>query len=435
MRIRKPSAPGIVLFLLCVMYFLTYVDRVNIATAGPVIQKEFGFSNTELGHVFSAFGYSYALLQVPGGWLGDRLGPRKTLLICGGVWALTTAVIGLSVGLASLMIFRIVLGFGEGATFPTATRAMQNWVPADRRGFAQGVTHSFARLGNAVTPPVVVALMAWLTWRGAFVALGAVSMVWAVVWWLYYRDDPHDHATITPADLERLPPRSAAKTTAKNVPWGPLIVRMLPVTLTYFCYGWSLWMFLNWLPSFFLQPAYHLDLKKSALFSSGVFFAGVVGDALGGIISDHLVRKTGRVAFSRLVVIIIGMVGAAVFLIPVTFLHDVVPVALCLSGGFFCLELVIGPIWAVPMDIAPQYSGTASGLMNTGSAVAAIVSPLAFGYILDLTHNDYSVPFYGSVGFLLVGAVLSFTMHPERKFVARPGVELPVAKVESQHKP
>ena len=435
MRIRKPSAPGIVLFLLCVMYFLTYVDRVNIATAGPVIQKEFGFSNTELGHVFSAFGYSYALLQVPGGWLGDRLGPRKTLLICGGVWALTTAVIGLSVGLASLMIFRIVLGFGEGATFPTATRAMQNWVPADRRGFAQGVTHSFARLGNAVTPPVVVALMAWLTWRGAFVALGAVSMVWAVVWWLYYRDDPHDHATITPADLERLPPRSAAKTTAKNVPWGPLIVRMLPVTLTYFCYGWSLWMFLNWLPSFFLQPAYHLDLKKSALFSSGVFFAGVVGDALGGIISDHLFRKTGRVAFSRLVVIIIGMVGAAVFLIPVTFLHDVVPVALCLSGGFFCLELVIGPIWAVPMDIAPQYSGTASGLMNTGSAVAAIVSPLAFGYILDLTHNDYSVPFYGSVGFLLVGAVLSFTMHPERKFVAQPGVELPVAKVESQHKP
>src|SRR5712671_1272304 len=426
MKIRKPTAPGIVLFLLCLMYFLTYVDRVNVGTAASSIKKEFGLSNTQLGLVFSGFAYPYALFQVIGGWVGDRLGPRKTLLICGAIWALATALTGLATGLVSLMFFRVALGFGEGATFPTATRAMQSWTPAGRRGFAQGVTHSFARLGNAVTPPIVVALMIWLSWRGAFVVLGVASLLWVIVWWLYYRDDPREHPGITPEDLGRLPPPGAPKSRAKHVPWGRLIVRILPVTLTYFCYGWSLWLFLNWLPSFFLK-GYHLDIQKSALFSSGVFLAGVVGDALGGVASDYLFHKTKNVTFARLTVILTGMLGAAACIIPVVYSRDVTTLALCLSGGFFFLELVIEPIWSVPMDIAPQYSGTASGLMNTGSAVAAIASPLAFGYIVDLTGN-WQLPFYGSVGLLLVGAGLAFTMHPDRKFVDKPAVDAaPVA--------
>jgi MFS family permease len=430
MKLRKPSAPSIVLFLLCVMYFLTYVDRVNIATAASELKKEFHLSNTEFGLVLSGFAYPYLVFQVIGGWIGDRLGPRKTLVICGAVWALATALTGLATGLFSLMLFRLALGFGEGATFPTATRAMQSWTPPGRRGFAQGITHSFARLGNAVTPPVVAALMVWATWRGAFVVLGVVSMIWVGIWWLYYRDDPRDHAAITQADLARLPPPSAPKAAAKAVPWRRLIVRILPVTFTYFCYGWTLWLFLSWLPTFFREGPYHLDLKQSALFSSGVFFAGVVGDALGGVISDYLLHKTGRVALSRLVVIVIGMLGAACFLFPVPSLAptEVVPIALCLSGGFFCLELVIGPIWSVPMDIAPQHSGKASGLMNTGSALAAIVSPLVFGYVYDVT-GDMRLPLYGSVGLLLIGTGLSFTMHPDRKFVDDPAVTPPVARI------
>ena len=151
-----------------------------------------------------------------------------------------------------------------------------------------------------------------------------------------------------------------------------------------------------------------------------MFFAGVVGDALGGIISDYLLHRTGRVAFSRLAVILIGMLGAAGCLIPVLFLRDLIPLALCLSGGFFFLELVIGPIWSVPMDIAPQYSGTASGLMNTGSAVAAIVSPLAFGYIVDVT-GDWHLPFYGSIGLLLVGTALVVHHAPRPQVRRRAG--------------
>src|SRR5262249_39773439 len=149
------SAPAIVLGLLCLMYFVTYLDRVNIATAATAIKNEFGMSNTQLGIVLGAFGYAYALLQIVGGFIGDRYGPRRTLFICTVVWAGATVVTGLVGGFISLVVVRFVLGLGEGATFPTATRAMSNWVSQHMRGFAQGLTHSFARGGNALAPPIV----------------------------------------------------------------------------------------------------------------------------------------------------------------------------------------------------------------------------------------------------------------------------------------
>ena len=289
---------------------------------------------------------------------------------------------------------------------------MQYWTPADKRGFAQGLTHAFARLGNAATPPLIAVLMAWLTWRGSFVALGLVSLAWGVVWALYFRNEPKDHPDITDAELASLPPRSLDK--RPEVPWGPLLRRMWPVTLTYFCYGWTLWLYLNWLPLFF-KNSYSLDIKNSALFASGVFFAGVVGDSLGGILSDRILRKTGDVHFARLSVTISGFAGALLSLLPILFIHDITVVALCLSGGFFFAEITIGPMWSIPMDIAPKYSGTAAGLMNTGSALAAIVSPLVAGYVIDVTGNWY-LPFLMSMGLLLLGGFSAFLMHPETPF-------------------
>jgi len=411
MRLRL-KATHVVLALLCIMYFITYVDRVNIGTAASEIQKEFHLSNTQLGLVFSAFAYPYLLFQVIGGWVGDRFGPRRTLFWCGLIWAVATIMTGFVTGIVTLFIARVALGFGEGATFPTATRAMQYWTPADKRGFAQGLTHAFARLGNFVTPTLIVALMAWLTWRGSFVVLGLVSLLWGVAWVLYFRNEPRDHPDITEAELASLPPRPTG--TRPQVPWGPLLRRMWPVTLTYFCYGWTLWLYLNWLPLFF-KNNYSLDLKNSALFSSGVFLAGVVGDSLGGILSDGILRRTGSVRFARLSVTVTGFTGALLSLFPILFIHDITIVALCLSSGFFFAEITIGPMWSVPMDIAPKYSGTSSGLMNTGSALAAIVSPLVAGYVIDLTGNWY-LPFLMSMGLLLLGGFCAFLMHPETPF-------------------
>ncbi len=413
MKLRLFSAPNIVLGLLCLMYFITYVDRVNISTAASEIQGEFGFSNTQLGLIFSAFAYPYLIFQVFGGWVGDRFGARKTLFWCGMVWALATMLTGFVNGLVTLFLVRVLVGIGEGATFPTATRAMQNWTSSAKRGFAQGITHAFARLGNAITPPLIALLMAAFTWRGAFVVLGAVSLLWVIVWVLYFRNHPTEHPHITQADLDEIKPKAISADRPK-VPWGPLIKRMWPVTLTYFCYGWTLWLYLNWLPLFF-KTNYDMDIRKSAIFASGVFFAGVVGDTLGGVMSDYVLKRTGNVRLARIGVTVFGFCGAFLSLLPILYVRDPVIVALCLSGGFFFAELVIGPMWAVPMDIAPRYAGTSAGLMNTGSAFAAIVSPLVAGYVIDVTGNWY-LPFLMSMGLLALGAMTAFLMHPEKPF-------------------
>jgi MFS family permease len=407
------TATQLVLLFLCLMYFITYVDRVNIATAAGAIKKEFNLTNTQLGLAFSAFGYAYLLLQIWGGWIADRFGARKTLAISGIIWAGSTALTGFTGGLVSLFFARLLLGIGEGATFPTATRAMANWTPAGKRGWAQGITHAFARLGNAIAPPLVVALMALLTWRGSFVALGLVSLIWVAAWTMYFRDDPKDHSGVSDEEIAMLPSfRTAAHLRKDPVPWGVLGKRMAPVIVVYFCYGWTLWLYLNWLPLFF-QNGMKLNLKNSAFFSAGVFLAGVVGDALGGVISDAILHRTGNVVRARSHLVCATLVLSLVCLVPVLFMTNLVAIALMLSLAFFFLEISIGPMWAIPMDIAPQFSGTASGLMNTGSALAAIVSPLAFGFVIDKTGN-WTLPFIGSICLLGFGAILSFTMHPER---------------------
>ena len=419
------KATNVVLFLLCMMYLITYIDRVNISTAASVIKTEFGLSNTQLGLIFSAFAYPYAIFQIIGGWVGDRFGPRRTLFACGLIWAVATILTGFASGIVSLFLCRVLLGFGEGATFPTATRAMQYWTPAGRRGFAQGLTHSFARFGNAVTPPLVAWLMVLLNWRAAFIIIGVVSLTWVFVWFWYFRDDPKEHPAITEAELAMLPRRDAS-TTRPIVPWRSLVPRILPVTIVYFCYGWTLWLFLSWIPLFFIN-SYKLDVKQSAIFSLGVFLAGVIGDTLGGVVSDWLFHKTGNVRFARLSVILTGFVGAFVSLVPMLYIHDLNTIALCLSSGFFFAELIIGPIWSIPMDIAPKYSGTGSGIMNTGSAVAAIVSPVVAGILIDKTGN-WELPFIVTMGLLALGAALSFTMRPDRQFEDNPAFRLAPAR-------
>jgi sugar phosphate permease len=414
-RLRRPSATSIVLGLLCAMYLITYVDRVNIATAARDIRRDLSLSNTQLGIVFSAFAYPYLLFQIFGGWVGDRVGPRLTLFVCGLIWTIATIFTGLAGGLASLLMMRVLLGIGEGATFPVATRAMQTWTALERRGFAQGITHAFARFGNAVTPPLVAGLIAVSTWRGAFVALGGFSLVWVIVWVSYFRNNPADHPGVTEAELARLPNRGVAPIGARSaVPWKPLVRRMLPVTIVYFCYAWTLWLYLNWLPSFFLHE-YAINLAQSALFSSTVFLAGVGGDLLGGTLSDALLHRTGNVRAARLNIVVAGFGGSFLSLLPIFATRDLTTIVLCLAAAFFFAELVIGPMWSIPMDIAGRYSGTASGIMNTGSALAGILSPLVFGIIIDRTGN-WHLPFIGSVGLLLAGALLAFTMHPEKAF-------------------
>jgi MFS family permease len=411
-RLSRLSAPSIVLALLCAMYFILYVDRVNIATAAPLIKADLKLSNTQLGLAFSAFAIPYAVFQIIGGWIGDRLGARLTLTVCCAIVAAATVLTGMANSFASLFVVRLALGFGEGGAFPTATRAMTSWMPEARWGFAQGITHSFARIGNAVTPPLIAGLLVWASWRVSFVIVGLTSLIWLCAWVWFYRNDPREHPAITAADLAALPSQTALE--RPRVLWLRLARRMLPVILVDFCYGWTLWLFLSWIPEFFFEN-YHLNLQASAMFAAGVLLAGVVGDVVGGLASDRLLRKSGSLRVARRSVIIVGFLGAVVFLVPVILIHNLTAAAYCLSLAFFFAELIVAPMWSVPMDIAPRYAGSASGIMNFCFGVAGLISPSGFGYLVDRT-GSWVIPFIGSIGLLLLGAVFASRLRPDQPF-------------------
>ena len=417
-RSARLGTPGIVLLLLCLMYLILFVNRVSISTAAPLIKAELHLNNTELGLVFSAFAIPYALFQLVGGWIGDRLGPRITLSACCAIVGISTVLTGAAGGFRSLFVLRVVLGFGEGAAFPTATRVMSSWTPVKSWGFAQGVVHSFGRIGNALTPPLMAALLAWVSWRGSFVILGVVSLFWLCVWAWYFRNDPRQHPCISKAEMAELPQRSGADRSAMAVDaktWFHLARRILPVTVVDFCYGWTLWLFLSWIPAFFFEN-YRLNLGASAMLSAGVLFAGVVGDTVGGVVTDRILRVTGSLRLARCSVIVMGFLGAFLSLVPVILIHDLKVAAVCLSLAFFFAELIVAPIWAVPMDIAPRHAGSASGMMNFGFGVAGLVSPSSFGYMVDRT-GSWVFPFIGSTALLLLGAILACRLRPDDPFV------------------
>jgi MFS family permease len=412
---RRPllTPPGVVLALLCAMYFLMFVNRTNIQIAGPLMRAELGLSNTELGFAFSAFAFPYALFQLFGGWLGDKYGPRRTLTISMLVVCIATIWTGAAGGLMSLLAARLTLGIGEGAGFPTATRAMAAWTPKGSWGFAQGITHTFSRVGNASTALIVSALIGWLTWRWSFFLLVPANIVWLAIWFWYFRDDPKSHPAMTENVLAKLPMRThAAK---PRVPYLKLARWIAPVTIVDFCYGWTLWIFQNWIQSYFVQN-YGLDTGTAAFYSAGVLFAGVIGDTAGGILTDWILHKTGNVVLARRSVLVLGFLGGAVFMLPLIAVPDLAIAAICLGAAFFFVELIVAPIWAVPMDIAPRFAGSASGMMNFGFGIAGIISPIFFGRMIDLT-GEWTVPFAVSVALLIAGALLTFTLRPDIPFV------------------
>ena len=404
----------LILFVLCLMYFIAYIDRVNISVAGPTIRKELDLTPTELGLIFSAFAYPYAAMQIAGGWMSDRFGPRLVLAMLSLVWATATILTGVSWSVASLVVFRILVGIGEGGAFPTATRAFACWLPVRERGFAQGITHSFARLGGAVTPPIVLAIVARYGWREAFYVLGAVSLAWTAVWVASFRDTPDEHPWVSASELAAISADCESTRAARGpTPWRKILSRMWLVTVVDFCYGWSLWVFLTWLPSY-LSDARGFKLDRIALMTTLPLLGGVVGDTLGGVISDTIFRRTGRLPLARRTLLVVGLGGAFAFILPAIATGSALGAVYLLAAAFFFLELTNAVLWTLPLDIAGQYAGTAGGIMNTGFGVAGMISPVVFGVLIERTGH-YELPFFISAGLLLVGALCSLGIDPTLK--------------------
>jgi sugar phosphate permease len=414
----------VVLLLLCLMYLITYLDRVSLAnTAGPIM-KEYGFNKVTMGIIFSAFIWAYALFQVPGGWLGDRFGPRKVLSV---IMAYRTVIAILTtgaMGFASFWGIRFALGVGEAGAFPTATRAMQMWFPRDERGFVQGVSHAASRLGAAVGPPIAVAIMLHYGWRSVFYVIGALSLLWSILYLVMYRNMPEETSLVSRAELARIRGldekgeiKKANIQKRPKVPWSILLKHgnMWAVMCAYATYIYSLWFFLSWLPSYLVEYR-HFTAIKTGLFASMPLMAGVIGDAFGGWLTDKLLLKTNNLKFARRSVAIVAMLGCGTSTLFAAMSASPFTAVYCLTIAMFFLEMTIGPAWAVPMDIGGEFSGTVSGMMNMGGQFVGALSPTIFGYLVS--RGSWVAPFVVSAGLLFVGAAIwAFWIDPEQSVI------------------
>lgn len=406
-----------VLSLTFVVAFVMYMDRVCMGTAAPEIMREFGLDKITMGWSVSAFNWAYAVFQVPGGWMADRFGARVILAGALAWWSLFTGATGATFSALSLTITRFLFGIGEAAAFPSCSRAVVSWLPTEQRALGQGVQHAGSRLGAAVAPALVVFLLAKTSWRMVFYIFGAVGVVLAIVWYWYYRNCPRDHSGVNDRELQLIGP-AALKTHNHviNVPWRKIAAsrNLWFLSALYFCYGWVLWMYLFWLPTYLVE-ARHFSQLKMGLGASLPLLAATLTNVAGGWISDLLSSRWKDLRRGRLAVSVIGFAIAAAGLIPGVLADDAATGLLCLTVALAGLELTVAVSWAISLDIGGDYSGSVSGVMNTLGNLGGAASSVAIGYLA--THLGWKWPFMVASAMCIVAALLATRIDPTRSAV------------------
>jgi MFS family permease len=414
------SAPSRARYYVLVLSFLValvmFLDRACMGTATPMISREFGLDKIAMGWSVSAFNWTYALFQIPGGWMADRFGSRIVLTAAITWWSIFTAGTGLAWNAASLATMRGLFGMGEAAAWPAASRALGRWLPASQRAFGQGFQHSGARFGAALSPTTVVYLVMWWGWREVFYIFGAIGVIVAVWWYVYYRDFPREHQGVNKAELELLgglkppPPKRA-------VPW-KLILRSSDLwflSIMYFCYGWVFWMYLQWLPTYLSEVRKFSDIKMG-LGASLPLVGATLTNVVGGWISDRLARVWGDLRRGRVAVSITGFLIAGVAILPGVLVDSAGVALVCLTIALAGLELTVAVSWAICLDIAGDFAGSVTGVMNTLGNLGGAVSAVAIGYLS--TIFGWTVPFVVSSGMCLLAALLATRIDPRRSAVA-----------------
>src|SRR5262249_18766213 len=287
----------VVLGLTVAAYMITYMDRVVMSAAVPSIQKEFGFSLVTMGLIVSSFRWAYALFQIPGGWFGDWIGPRRAFSIIVTWWSLFTSLTAAAWGAVSMATIRFLFGVGEAGAFPIATRSLSRWVLPAERGFVQGLTHAGSRLGGALTPPLVVFILVRYGWRVPFIGFGCIGLLWAGLWFWYYRDGPDEHPSVNAAERELISNSLGTmhRTAGRGIPWKRILSspQMWLICAMYFCYAYSIDFYLTWFPKY-LNAARGLSLEAMGVYASVPLIAGTLGDLFGGWISDVFVKRSGN---------------------------------------------------------------------------------------------------------------------------------------------
>jgi MFS transporter, ACS family, glucarate transporter len=416
---RPTHVRYIVLGLTVAAYMITYIDRTVISSAVPSIQKEFGFSIVTMGWILSSFQWAYALFQIPGGWLGDRIGPRRALTLIVSWWSMFTCATIFAWSAGSMALIRFLFGMGEAGAFPIATRSLSRWMLPTERGFAQGATHAGSRLGGAITPALVVLIIARWGWRAAFLCCGALGLIWATVWYWYYRDTPDEHRSVNGGERELI--RSSLELArgtqhAQIVPWRRILLspQMWILCAMYFCYAYNLAVYLVWFPKY-LNDHRGFNLRQMGFYASMPLLAGTVGDVFGGWFSDLLAKWSGNLKSARRIVGAGGFLLSALCIVPACLTTNSLVSVWLSCVAMFGMESTVGVSWAITLDIGADSAGAVSAVMNTSGNIGGAISSALSAYLVSFF--GWNAPFLVMAGLSVLAAVLYLRINASQRLL------------------
>ncbi|GLT15306.1 MFS transporter [Vibrio algivorus] len=401
-----------IVFLLFITVIINYLDRANLSIAAPEMMKELGITNQELGWIFSAWGWAYAALQVPCGWLVDRYKPKVLLTIFLGLWSIATFAIGSAHTFFVIAGLRFIVGMLEAPSYPINNRVVTAWVPESERASSIAIYTSGQFIGLALLTPVLAWIMTHWGWSAVFEVTGGIGLIWAVVWYFKY-DEPTDYKGISEAELKLLKDNGAEPELGNNVDSSSndffkdflfLITRrkFIGVCIGQFALGNATIFFLTWFPTYLVE--YHgMDFIKAGFMASLPFLCGCIGVLSSGFFSDYLLRKGCSLATSRKTPIISGLILTSA-IIGAEFFQDPLAVTVFMSIAFFATGLA-SITWSLVSSIAPKrLIGLTGGTFNLVGGISAIVGPVVIGY-LSAGSDSFMAPLIYISSVSIIGAL------------------------------
>ena len=393
---------------------ITYLDRICISLVGVRIKTAFGLSNEQFGWALGAFALAYALFEIPAGIWGDRIGQRSSFIRIVLWWSLFTAITGMTTGLITLIGSRFLFGMGEAGAFPSSTGAISHWFPASET--ARGVSFLFVGVnaGAGLAPILIIPLAAAFGWRAPFFVIGFIGMIWVLVCFFWYRNDPAEMKGISKEERMFIEKNRHFVDHKRSFQWKAALKNksIWAMVISFFCSQWGLYFFIAWMPVY-LQQGRHFSENAMKLTTSFLFTLGIVSALLTGWLSDLLVKKKG-LRFSRRYMGMSGLciVGFLIFFAGVT-TSNVLVVVFLVSAYFFIWPFSI-TAFSTCINIGGDSTGTVSGIMNFSGQIGSFVLAIVFGKMVDLTHN-FNSPLFVVAGVLCAGGLVWLVVDPVSK--------------------
>jgi MFS transporter, ACS family, glucarate transporter len=403
-----------VLILLFFLIFITYLDRVCISLVGVRIKEAFHLSNAQFGWVLGAFALAYAMFEIPSGVMVDRIGQRGVLIRIVLWWSVFTALTGAVTGMGSLMITRFLFGVGESGAYPTSSSTIARWFPATETGRSMSLLFIGQNAGAAIAPLIVVPIAVGFGWRAPFFVNGLIGLLWVLICWLWFRNEPSQMKGITKEEVALIEEKRRFLTHREIFPWKSVLGnwKIWALMLGFFCSQWGLYFFVAWMPVY-LQQGRHLTENHMKLVTSYLFILAMAGAMLSGIWNDWLVKKRG-LGFGRRFIGMTALGMSGLFLaITATTSSNFISIGCLLTCGFIYSFYAI-TAFSTCVDIGGSRAGTVAGIMNFAGQTGAFFLSVVFGKIADLVHN-YNTPVLLIAGILVLGSFIWLCIDPTKK--------------------